>query len=241
MLISCPRGHRKVHDSRGYWFQNVGIDLFSWNKEIFAIYSHSTNTRTILFPQKQRPSTLKKDQWTVIVLSFLGRVSFPVLHQLWQLSQWWRRQDLCICIVSVRVAKFSLLATLSSSPSHILSVFMGFFPTSPCPQYWTLLFFNPKLPFLHKTETTPCFWELKTKTVWATKESIDVLNMFSNEDKGTFGSVPHVALVFHAVETTDKSVFAAAPHLQLPGFPACILSHLCQVCCVITAVLTFLS
>lgn len=126
MLISCPRGHRKVHDSRGYWFQNVGIDLFSWNKEIFAIYSHSTNTRTILFPQKQRPSTLKKDQWTVIVLSFLGRVSFPVLHQLWQLSQWQRRQDLCICIVSVRVAKFSLLATLSLSPSHILSVFMVF-------------------------------------------------------------------------------------------------------------------
>lgn len=43
--LSCPSADRKVHDSHGYWIQNVGMDLFSWNKEIFAIYSYSQTHR----------------------------------------------------------------------------------------------------------------------------------------------------------------------------------------------------
>lgn len=83
----------------GTVIQNVGMRLFSWNEEIFAIYS-DIQTQTILFPQKQRASILKKDQWTVIVLGFLRRVSFPVLHQLWRLFPWWKGHHLSICTVS---------------------------------------------------------------------------------------------------------------------------------------------
>lgn len=88
----------------GTGIQNVGMSLFSWNKEIFAIYS-DVQTQTILFPQKQRASILKKDQWTVIVLGFLRRVSFPVLHQLWWLFPWWKGHHLSICRVSAMISQ----------------------------------------------------------------------------------------------------------------------------------------
>lgn len=120
VALSCPWADRKVHGSHGYWIQNVGMDLFSWNKEIFAIYSCS-QTQRILFPQKQRASILKKDQWTVIVLSFLRRVSFPVLHQLWLLFPWWKGQH-SVCIVSIMVPYhvlcFPLDVSLSQCPLY---------------------------------------------------------------------------------------------------------------------------
>ena len=90
----------------------IYMDMFLWNKEIFANYSHRqkhrpanvhtcvrvhththTHTRThlhkdILFPQDQRHCLYKRDQRRVIVLNFLWRVSFPVLHHVRQLFPW---------------------------------------------------------------------------------------------------------------------------------------------------------
>lgn len=58
----------------GTGIQNVGVELFSCNTEIFAIYSYIQTHRRSCSHKKQRPSILKKDQWTIIVLSFLRRV-----------------------------------------------------------------------------------------------------------------------------------------------------------------------
>ena len=106
-LSACSWADRKLHDSHGYWIQNVGMGLFLWNKEISAIYSrgHTGN----LVPTKTEADYIKKkDQWTVIVLSFPSLVSFPVLHQMWHHFPWWKRQHLPICLVSI-MSTLSLL------------------------------------------------------------------------------------------------------------------------------------
>lgn len=168
---SCPWADRKVHDSHGYWTQNVGMDLFSWNKEIFAIYSCS-QTQTILFPQKQRASILKKDQWTVIVLSFLRRVSFPVLHQLWPLFPWWKGQHLCICTVSENgcLLLYVICFPLDDSLSfHVHCMDMERQWAHADGRYCSL---SRSFFFSIKPGATPCFWELRAERLTAQKTAL---------------------------------------------------------------------
>ena len=136
----------------------VGMDLFSWNKEISAIYSHRQkthswpNTWTILFPEKQRPSILKKDQWTVIVLSFLRNVSFPVLHQLWQPFPWWRGQHFSVCMMSIMVPKSHIFLSHTHTHTHTHHSLLTIASMLEC---YCL--------FCVKPGATPYFWELKWK------------------------------------------------------------------------------
>lgn len=85
---SVPEQTRKSETAMVTGKQNAGCRVVFTRGgvvvEIFAIYSDIQAHRRTLFPQKQGTSTLKKDQWTVIVLGFLRRVSFPVPHQLWR-------------------------------------------------------------------------------------------------------------------------------------------------------------
>lgn len=146
------------------------MDLFSWNKEISAIYSYiQTHRRSC--------SHKNRDQWTVIVLSFLRCVSFPVLHQLWQLFPWWKGRHHSICIVAVMVSQPRPL--LSVRHCFVLHVF--FIPhfqlnrmtwDSELMQMDAFVLQAGVGLSLLKPSTAPCFRELKMKWLPAQKRPL---------------------------------------------------------------------
>lgn len=171
VLLSCPWADRKIHDSHGY-------REAEWNgMEIFAIYSHiQAHTHTTLFPQKQRLSIYwkKKIQNSSHCARLPECVSFPVLHQLWQLFPWWKGQH-----HSVTLIMDSLPCPLSRFLSFFLDVFVFFVQSiewraTVIPCRYLSSFFEWPLMLL------PVSRKWKWKINCSTKDSIDLLKLLSD-------------------------------------------------------------
>lgn len=145
------------------------------------------------------------------MLGFLGRVSFPALHQLWRLFPWWKGQHRSIWRVSVMVSLPCPLPVFMFSLSlHHHCIGRGETVSS---RRRTLAFFKPQCLFLYKTRRHSSFLRIDDGKTCSTKDSIDLLNMFSGED-AQFLTLPWPFMP----QRPQTAVFYCTTHLTGPGF-----------------------